>query len=359
MFLIFGRYLLKSYLKTFFLCISGFIAVLLITRLKEIARFIALSSSFTQAIKFILYQIPYILPITIPISSLIAAILLFKKLSSTNEITAIRASGFSIFKLISPIIAVAIWISFLNFIICSEISPKCRFKTKQIIYQESSGNPILLMQRQKLLKIKNSYIDFTKGKNESSAKNVTLITFNKRLNLINAEKIKYDQGELSGKNISIISHLPSEENNYDTLILEKQKYMQTNASNISNIMKSVNWSLNTNFFPTKQLLIKAHLSEKYKKTAIVELLRRISLSFSTFSLTFIGICFGLEISRSKSKKKLLIAAILAMVIMTSFIFGKAFKSHYFLAGSLFILPQLIIFIIALFKLKKISRGVEC
>ena len=68
------RYLLGNYLRILCLCFLSFIAVLLILRLDEIAHFATLGPEGQPLLRFIAYQIPYILPIALPISSLIAAI---------------------------------------------------------------------------------------------------------------------------------------------------------------------------------------------------------------------------------------------------------------------------------------------
>lgn len=90
---VFWWYLLKNYLKVQILSVFSFIAILLVSRLEEIAQFAALGAKLSYLALFILYQIPYVLPIAIPISCLISAMLLFQRLSHTHELTALRAGG--------------------------------------------------------------------------------------------------------------------------------------------------------------------------------------------------------------------------------------------------------------------------
>ncbi len=76
MFPILWRYLLRSYFKIFFLCLFSFVALLIVSRFKEIAKCAALSGSGSKAALFILYQIPFIIPLALPISSLCSSFLL-------------------------------------------------------------------------------------------------------------------------------------------------------------------------------------------------------------------------------------------------------------------------------------------
>src|SRR5579872_4338640 len=109
------RYALQSYLRVFSLSISTFIAVLIVARFKEIARFTALSGDWLKTGLYIVYQIPAILPIAIPISALIASLLLFQRLSRTFELTALRASGLSFRSILSPILFCSLLLTFFNF----------------------------------------------------------------------------------------------------------------------------------------------------------------------------------------------------------------------------------------------------
>ena len=140
------KYLINSYIKIVFLSTFGFISILLLIRMKEIARFIALSSNALSVMKYILFQIPYILPLALPISCLIAAYFLFMHMSQNHELTALRSNGFSLYSIISPIIIVSMGLGLINFYISSEWTTRCLAKSKAILYTESSKNPILLLR---------------------------------------------------------------------------------------------------------------------------------------------------------------------------------------------------------------------
>ena len=172
------KYLLKEYLKVFFLSIFSFIFILLITRLKEIAGFATLSNNFLYTILFALYQIPHILPISISISCLISISLLFQKLSKMHELTALRSLGLSIKNILTPILLMSFVFSLLNFLIVSEIGPISRYKSKELFYKNTSMNPLVLLQRrQKMSNIKNSYVEISTKNNDRSADDLLIITF--------------------------------------------------------------------------------------------------------------------------------------------------------------------------------------
>jgi lipopolysaccharide export system permease protein len=360
---IFWKYLLKGYCKTLSLCIGGFISLLLVMRLKEIARFAALASSALSVVQFVLTQIPFIMPMCIPISCLIASVLLFQRMSRNQEMTALRSSGLSLKSIAFPILLFSLFISFLDLYIASEMAPLCRIKSRSIMKKQSSTNPIFLLERQNLLKIHHSFVDIEEKQNDLLAKDILFITYNNfhdRLNLFHFGELSVDEDLLIGKNVAIISHVPAID--FDTLVIENQQLMTTKAEVFSKLMVSQQWNLNANQLTLPMLLIKSE--EKNSSTherldsMTAEIVRRLAMALSCFSLTFIGIAFGVEIGRLHSKKGIFLASFLSLLVLSSFFIGKEFRFYPLLAILVYIAPQPIILLVAIRTLKKVSRGQE-
>lgn len=346
------RYALQSYSRVFFLSICTFIAVLIITRFKEIARFTALSGDFSMTGLFILYHIPTILPIAIPISALIASLLFFQRISRSFELTALRASGLSFKKIIAPPLAASLLLALLNFAICAEIAPFYRREIKTMIYQETSSNPLLLLQRQKLVKIENAYLDM-EVKDDKSIKDLVLIVQNdttSRFSLISARKLWLEKEEVVGKDLAIISYLKSDLG-FDNLIIENQSSMSTAAPLLSLALKRSRPRLDINALSFKMLI----LHEKPKQ-ALIEMLRRISLSWAAFSFTLLGCAFGVEQGRNPSKKNLIFALLLTLSVLMSYLLAKELKNAPFLATFAFLLPHPFIWACSTIHLTRIARG---
>src|SRR5690606_8377388 len=133
-----------------------FVAVLIVSRFREIARFTALSGSWKEAALFTAYQIPFILPLALPISALIASLLLMERISATEVRTACRAAGKSLSSLLFPVCMAAALLSCLAFLTAAEATPLCRKQTKRLLVEKTSTNPPLLLQRQTLVRLKNA-----------------------------------------------------------------------------------------------------------------------------------------------------------------------------------------------------------
>jgi lipopolysaccharide export system permease protein len=202
------RYLLKSYFQVFFLSLSGFVSVLLVTRFQEIAKFATASGSIVSIALFALYQIPFILPLAVPISCLIAAILLLQRLSHTQELTALRACGMGLYPIAFPLLFAGALLGFSNFIAASEIAPYSRSLSKKLIFDLISSNPLVILQKDTVVKLSGVYADMKTMKEGQQAKDVIIVTKNSsndRLSLMTAKELYVVDSLLFGKDVSFIS----------------------------------------------------------------------------------------------------------------------------------------------------------
>jgi len=351
------RTLLQGYLRILLLSVTTFLAVLVVTRFKEIARFTALSGNWGKTLLFIAYQFPLILPIAIPISALLAASLLFQRLSRTQELTAFRASGLGFPSILAPLLFASAFLAIGNFSICAELAPFCRRATKEMLFRETSINPLLLLQRQHLGKLKHAYLDL-EPQEEGSAANVTLIAYNegqKRLILLQAERLSMENEELVGQNVALLSH-PNTSDDFDLLVIENQASMSMAAPILSQYLKKSQPKLQTDAMNLSRLL--SQTKGEKKRAAIsarIEILRRVSLAWAVLSFTLLGCAFGTTVGRG-AKPRYLSLFFLAVTVIAGYLTGKELKSHATAAFYVFLLPHPLIWTVSVWRLKQISKG---
>ncbi len=220
------------------------------------------------------------------------------------------------------------------------------------IYHETTQNPLLLLQRQKLVKIRHAFLDM-EVKDDETIKDLTLIVPNestKRLSLLSAQKLWIEKEELIGKNLAVISYINGD-TGFDTLVIENQTTMSTAAPLLSTALKKNRPRLDINALNLKMLTL-----SKKEKTARIEMLRRLSLSLAAFSFTLLGCAFGIEEGRTPSKKNLLFALLLTLSVLMSYLMAKELKTHPFLALLAFLIPHPFIWVSSSIHLYRISRG---
>ena len=110
---ILDKYILKELLGPFFFGICAFASVFIGTStLFRIAQYITqYGAGLSSVVKIFFYSLPSIIMLTFPMSMLLASLLSFGRLSGSSEITAMRASGQSFYRLALPVFITAAVVS--------------------------------------------------------------------------------------------------------------------------------------------------------------------------------------------------------------------------------------------------------
>ncbi|MFA5880243.1 MAG: LptF/LptG family permease [Candidatus Margulisiibacteriota bacterium] len=123
-FSILDKYLSKEYFGPFFLGVGGFVIVGLVDILFTLVDlFVNSGVSLTIVIRLLIYKIPAIMVLFFPMALLFAVMLLLVRMAKDNEITVLRASGVSLFRILYPIAILAIITTALSFFIEEKIVP--------------------------------------------------------------------------------------------------------------------------------------------------------------------------------------------------------------------------------------------
>ncbi len=363
---IYCRYLLGHYFKVFGLAIFSFIAILLVSRLQEIAEFATLGTPWRTLIFFTFYQIPYILPIAIPISCLLSSLLLFQRLSQTHELTALRACGFSLSQVLTPLLTAAFFLSLLTFYITSEVATSCHLQTRKMVYDLTSVNPLLLLQNAKVAQLKGAYVQMSPVAQGEEANHLVVALPGKQMTVCMAKEISVREGALKGSQISLISTLASESETFDHLFIENQHYASSPAPELASLMRTRGWKiahdhLSWRLLKARKQVLRKQEDFKSRRSLIkadVEIVRRLSLTLATFTFTLMGIAFGMEISRNRTKRGVLFVLLLTATALIAFFLGHELDHLFWPALGLFIGPHLIITATSLWTLNRVKRGIE-
>ena len=99
------NYILKEFFHSFLLSIIVFTFVLLVGNVIRLADLIINKGvGAFSVLKLFLYLVPWLLSFTLPIAALTAVILTFGRFSGDGELTAMKASGVSLYKIALPIL---------------------------------------------------------------------------------------------------------------------------------------------------------------------------------------------------------------------------------------------------------------
>lgn len=111
--LLLSRFLLRYYLRIVLLCSSAFITIyLLIDFFEKVDDFIEHQAAARDYLIYLFNSIPFIFVQILPLAVLTAMVLTLGGLSRTNEVTAMRACGISLWRIIRPLMGLALVLSF-------------------------------------------------------------------------------------------------------------------------------------------------------------------------------------------------------------------------------------------------------
>ena len=102
---IISRYIFKEMLAPFALCVLFFTFLFLMAEMIKIVNWIVnYNVSLGIVCAAILFTIPFLLTFVLPMSVMVAVMLTFLRLSTDNEIIALKSCGLGIFRLLAPVV---------------------------------------------------------------------------------------------------------------------------------------------------------------------------------------------------------------------------------------------------------------
>lgn len=121
---IIDRYMVKGFLSPFVWCLFIFtIMAIIIDIFSFIEDIVKFKIPGTSLAAFYIYYSPTILLQVTPMAALLSTIFVLSNLNKNNEITAMKSSGISLWRIMSPIIILGLIISTASFIVSDKVIP--------------------------------------------------------------------------------------------------------------------------------------------------------------------------------------------------------------------------------------------
>ena len=136
-----NRYIFKEMFVPFSINIFVFTFLFLMTEMLKIANWIVnYNLSIWAVFTLILYTMPMFLTFIIPMSVMLAILLTFLRLSSDNEIVAIKSCGMSIYGLLPPVILFALLGFLLTMLLTLSAGPRAKASLEEMSLKVATTN---------------------------------------------------------------------------------------------------------------------------------------------------------------------------------------------------------------------------
>jgi lipopolysaccharide export system permease protein len=134
------RYLMKELFPSFLLGVVGFTFILLTGRILQLTElFVNKGIPLGFILKLLYFLLPSFLVLTIPMATLLSALLTFNRLSSDNEITALKASGVSLYQMTPPVLLLALSTTLATTFLSLYSLPRANQASRSLLYEMASS----------------------------------------------------------------------------------------------------------------------------------------------------------------------------------------------------------------------------
>jgi lipopolysaccharide export system permease protein len=93
-------------------------------------------------------SVPFIVAMTLPMAVLVAVLYAFTHLAADNEITAMRASGISVYQVLAPVLAWGVFMSALNFMFVDQVLPRSNARLRGLLIDIGRKKPTFELREQ-------------------------------------------------------------------------------------------------------------------------------------------------------------------------------------------------------------------
>ncbi len=321
------KYIFKQVFVACFACVFVFMLIWIMpeTFLKTVSRTLSGVYTIETAVNIILFELPKVLNIALPVGMLLGTIITFDKLSKNFEITVLRGCGFSFFRIIASVIILSIFATIGTFFVSSKLLPYTTAKLSHFRGDEKSSQFVFPVKNNddsmnKILIVSNF--------DKNNIRNVIVLNFydnsEKGSSILSgilvSDFVKFQNNEWiinSGK-----KYLISEEGIFkDILPIENYSILQ--GQRAINAFKLMNYSVNPDSNRDRELtnsqlyeyisLLKSEKMDDEYRYMLNKYIQRYTHAFMCIIFTILGCLLGF--SRPREQK------FVGMLIAVCIIFG--------------------------------------
>ncbi len=327
------RHILKEILLATGMAMGLFIFVLLMgNALRDVAELVAAGKLGVGIFfKLIGLLIPYVAAYALPLGMLTGTLIALGRLSSQQEIVAMKAAGISLYQIASPVFLISFVGMVLGVIVNLHYAPQSRLAYKQLMAEAITQNPVGFIEEKRFINEFPGYVIYMGGREGQTMKDFWIWELNDDKQVTRfvraAEgELRYDEGanELVLDLIDSVAEIRSESNQesfnempelpsfgalslalpLDQLFGEKtRRRVRTKEMTFAQLMDRRSEIMEQEAgagMSKERLKVQVHLQKNF------------AMAFSVFSLAIFGVPLAIHVGRKETYANLAIALIIAM-----------------------------------------------
>lgn len=289
--------------------------------------------------RMLLYLLPDVLRFALPLSMLISCVLVFSRMSADNEITALQASGVSLWQIVSPGLLLGTLLSAGCFYLSMFVSPDCRYLARQLQWEALLSSPLAMLEPGVPSKLSTNTVVHIGGKEGNVLYDVHVLEKDdagKRMRDITAEK-GFLVNDLENHKIEVVlKNFTLSEYDFSTLGKDGDSLPFLHAETMSIPLDYASarsrkpLARKLKMMNLKMLFGDMGLTESAGQSStrhLVEFHYRLVLSMSPFAFLVLGIPFGIRNRRSETSTGLLICVVLALIFYAFLLLADSIEKY--------------------------------
>src|SRR3954464_6297092 len=146
---ILSRYILRQHVPPLGYALAALTFAMLVNQIaKQFGNFVGKGLPWGVVFEVFALSIPFIVAMTLPMAVLVAVLYTFSHLAADNEITAMKASGISVYQVLVPVMAWGVFMSAFNFGFVDQVLPRTNARLRNLLVDIGRKKPTLELREQ-------------------------------------------------------------------------------------------------------------------------------------------------------------------------------------------------------------------
>jgi lipopolysaccharide export system permease protein len=144
-----SRYLLRQLAAPFLFALGALTSLMLLSQIaKKFGALVGKGLPWHVIGEVFALSLPFIVAMTLPMAVLLAVLYAFSHLAADNEITAMRASGISVYQVLAPVLAWGVFMSAFNFAFVDQVLPRSNARLRGLLIDIGRKKPTFELREQ-------------------------------------------------------------------------------------------------------------------------------------------------------------------------------------------------------------------
>ena len=166
---IISKYILREHVGPFTFALTALTSLMILNFIsKQFGELVGKGLPAGVIAEFFMLSVPFTVALTLPMSVLVAVLYAFSRLAAENEVTALKASGVSPWRLVTPVLASGLVLSLLLLAFNDQVLPRANHRLKTLQDDIAQTKPTFLLKPQVINAISEGKLYLKAGKIDQS-----------------------------------------------------------------------------------------------------------------------------------------------------------------------------------------------